>query len=258
MFGVPDDQIRVPEEPSIHEINARIPRRTRLNPDGGYTALAGVVILLGIGAIWFGGAYYYYFIYRAGHRQALSRDGRVVPGKITRFSSGRSATYAHYAFRVDGVEYGDNINLDYEPPSPGGDLPYLHVGDPIAVQYLPSNPLVNHPIGWAWWSWWNDVFPHYFGALFFGGGIAMAGYLYRDRRLARKGWVVEGKVTGCAPNRKVFTVYYEFLTQDNESVEGSGTSSDEYRSGSMIRVIYLRNHPKRNDIYPMSLYETVE
>lgn len=258
MFGVSDDQVRAPEEPSIREINARIPRKVSLNPDAGYTALAGVIILLAIGAIWSGGAYCYYFIYQAGHRQALNRDGRIVPGKITRFSSSRHATYVNYAFPADGVEYGDNINLDYEPLSPNGDLPYLHVGDPIPIQYLPSDPLVNHARGWAWWSWWNDVFPQSFSLLFFGGGVVLVGHMLRDRRLARTGWVVEGKVTGCVPNRKMFTVYYEFLTPDDTMVEGSGDSSDEIQYGSPVRVIYLRHHPKRNDLYPMSIYETAE
>jgi hypothetical protein len=74
---------------------------------------------------------------------------------------------------------------------------------------------------------------------------------WRKRQLARMGVVVEGKVTGCAPNRSRFTVYYEFTTEDKVWVEGSTEMSEECEVGMPIPVMYLRSNPKRYDYYPM-------
>jgi hypothetical protein len=258
MVGTSEDESRFYGEPTLQEINAKIPRKVYLYD--GQVALVFALLLLGFGAIWFGGAFYIYFVHQARQRDALNHYGREALGAITKIhlSAGRGGgTLVDYAFRVDGSDYRDTINLDYEPFSPDGDLPYLHVGEQIPVQYLPSDPRVHHPSGWAWWSWWEDVFPELFFLLFPIGGAVFAVQLFRDWRLARLGRVVEGKVTGCAKNHSVFTIYYEFLTPNNDSVEGSSDSSDEYQYGSRIRVIYLPKHPKRNDIYPMSSFHAV-
>ena len=80
------------------------------------------------------------------------------------------------------------------------------------------------------------------------GAIIIAGL--RKKKLARLGFVVEGKVTGCAPNRSRFKVYYEFTTEDNVWMEGSTTMSEECVAGDSIPVMYLRSSPKRNDYFP--------
>jgi len=81
------------------------------------------------------------------------------------------------------------------------------------------------------------------GALIIGG--------LRKKKLTRMGIVVEGRVTGCAPDRKVFTVYYEFTTEDNLGMEGSTRMPEECAAGDSIPVMYLRSNPKRNDFYPL-------
>jgi hypothetical protein len=83
--------------------------------------------------------------------------------------------------------------------------------------------------------------------------------LLRERTLVRYGWCVDGKVTGCAPNHTKFSIDYEFHTQENLLIEGSNEYSEEaYELGSSIRIIYLRNHPKKNAFYPLSAYRIVE
>ena len=258
MFGVSDDQIHSTRELTVAQINATIPRKVRLTADG-YESLHIILIVLGIGAILCGGTFYYYFFHQARQREALHRDGREAMGTITKiYSPGRhSGTLVAYTFRVDGLDYHDSIQLDDEPQAPDG--PYLEVGEPIRIQYLPSNPWVNHPSGWAWWNWWDNGFPQLFLLLFPGMGVVGAVNLYRERHLARVGWVTEGKVIACAPKGSRFRVDYVFSSEDHEEFDGDTEDSfDEYQTDSKIRVIYLRKNPKRNDAYPLSVFETVE
>ena len=128
---------------------------------------------------------------------------------------------------------------------------------PILIQYLASDPFVNHPSAWDW-SMGSDIIPNLFMLLIPGAGAVGLGYLYRERRLARIGWVTEGTVVACAPKGSRFRVDYEFFDEDHVEFDGDTEESyDEYKTGSKIRVIYLRKNPKRNDAYPMSIYETV-
>jgi hypothetical protein len=259
VLGVPDDQVQSERELSVRELNAMIPRKVRLDPDQGQTIIALALILFAMGAIWFGIAFNHYFVHLKRQREALNRDGQETVGTITRiYTAGRrSGTMVGYAFRVDGSDYHDSIQLGYEPQTPDGDLPYLRLDEPIRVQYLPSDPRINHPTGWAWWSWWNDVFPNLFALLFPGGGVSIAVNLYRERRLARIGWVTEAKVIACAPKGSQFRVDYEFYDENHQEFDGANEHSEEYESDANIRVIYLKKDPKRNAAYPMSTFHTV-
>jgi len=257
MFGVSWDKARSPRELSIKEINAAIPRRVRLDPDGGHTALVISLIVLGVGAAWFG-ALSYYEVQQARHRDALSRDGREAIARVTKLTDSRTV-YARYTFHYDHAECQGEAELDdqHEPKWPDGRTKYVRVGDQIPILFLPSDPSINHPSGWVWWSWW-DLAPHLFMLFFSSLGAVGLGYLYRERRLARIGWVTEGKVIACAPKGSRFRVDYEFYAEDQKEFDGANEYSDEYESGSNIRVIYLRKNPKRNDTYPMSTYSTVD
>jgi hypothetical protein len=257
MFGASDDQIQSIRELSIHELNARIPRKVRLDPGNAGQIVAFILIPLLVGAAWFG-AFSYYAVQRSRHREALSREGRDAIGKVTELSNGRTC-YAHYTFRVNEEDYWGRAALDDQigPTWPDGRIRYARVGEQIPVVFLPSDPSINHPRTFAWWSWW-DFPPHLFMLMFPSMGIVALVFTYRERRLARIGWVTEGKVIACAPKGKQFRVDYEFYTEDHEEFDGANEHSEEYKSGSSIRVIYLRKNPKRNDTYPMSSYETVE
>ncbi len=251
MFGASEDQISSLRDPSIHEINAAIPRRVRLDPDAGYTLLVISIIVIGVGAIWFGGAFYYY-VQQARHRDALNRMGRETIATITEIYSGRGSTSVYYTFRFSDAVYQGHARF------PEDRYLDIHVGEQIPILFLPADTSVSHPSNWAWWSWW-DMGPHVFMLMFPIGGVVGLGYLYRERRLARIGWVTEAKVIACAPTKgSRFRVDYEFLSEDGTEFDGADEYSDEYENGSRIRVIYLRKNPKKNEIYPMSSYGTVE
>lgn len=244
-------------EQSLHEINASIPRRVRLAAESRMVFLIFAMSLIG-GLIWFSWLSFD-SLKELRQRDALQQSGKEALGQVTKISGARSV-FVYYEFRVGGTDYQGKIELDDEVAPNTADRLSKHVskGDQIPVQFLPADPSVNHPIGWAWWSWW-DLVPQLFflGIACFGVGGAV--FLLRLRKLARKGWVVEGTVTACAPNRSKFSVDYEFRAEDDSLFEGSDSfCADEYQLGSRIRVTYLRNNPKRNSTYPMSDFDNGE
>lgn len=256
MFGASDDQFQSTRELSVRELNAMIPRKVRLDPDGGYMAAAIALLLLGFGVVSFGGLAYY-LVQQSRHREALIRGGREAMAKVTKLTNGHT-TYARYTFRFGGADYNGEAELDdqHEPRWPDGRTKYVREGDQITILLLPSDPSINYPSGWAWWSLW-DLPPHLFLLLFPGIGVLILGYLFRERRLARVGWVTEGKVVACAPKGSRFRVDYEFYTEDHALFDGANENADEYKSGSNIRVIYLPKDPKRNDAYPLTTFHAL-
>ncbi len=244
MFGVPKDAAA--REPTLEELNAGVPRRVFLYSNDSQFLLTAIVFLVGGGLVWFT-SFGYLTMQKVQHRKALSRQGQVTAATVTRILSGHSLT-AVYAFQAAGAAYRGKAKI------PEGQRPVPRVGEQLSVLFLPSDPSVNHPRDWVWWTGW-DLFPHIIMMFFTSLGLTLVGVLYRDRRLARLGWVTEGTVTSCVPDKKRFTVGFEFRTDRNERFEGSTSDcEDEYKAGSKIRVIYLRHHPRRNSAYPMDLY----
>lgn len=249
MFGVPDG-VRPDPEPSLEEINVKLPRRVRLSNDG-RSSLWVILIFLGGGLIWLGSVSRY-IVHQWQRHDALDRVGVDVPARLTRIGHSRGSDTFYYTFQVAGVDYPSHA-------SSSGVLKHPNVGSQIQVLYLPSDPSVNYPKGLGWWDF-SYLFPFYFGGIAVYAGGKTAWSLYRDWRLARLGWVTEGTVTLCVPtkNAERFMVDYEFRTQRDELVEGSNNDCyEEYKTDSKIKVLYLRQHPKRNDSYPLSSYRMV-
>jgi len=221
----------------VSEANAGIPRKARFD-DGIIDALVFTLFFFLLWLIPVG------FRANGVHKfDVLRRQGHEAIGEVTKSYTGRGNVDVGYRFSVDGVFYTGREKMiadDYKVQSPG---------EKILMRYLPNDPRVNQPVNWVWFSAWE--LPYYLLGLGLLAGAAVllvAGW--RKRQLARMGVVVEGKVTGCAPNRSRFTVYYEFTTEDNVSIEGSAGMSEECKVRMSIPVIYLRGNPKRNDYYP--------
>jgi hypothetical protein len=256
LFGASDNQVQSTRELSVHELNAMIPRKVSMNPDGGYAIVVFIMIFLGIGAIWFG-TLSYSAVQQSRHRDALNKDGRAAMAKVIELTNSRTIR-ARYTFRSSGADYEGEAELDdqHEPRRPDGRTKYVREGDQIPIMYLPSDPSINYPSGWAWWSWW-DLGPYLFMFFFSGIGVVTFSYMIRERRLARIGWVTEGKVIACAPRGSRFRVDYEFYDENHQEFDGANEHSEEYESDANIRVIYLKKDPKRNAAYPMSTFHTV-
>jgi len=248
-----DASLIVTRELSLTEINASIPRRVRLSPEQPKMLLFSLLAFVAAGAIWFG--FYSYYSGHVQQREVLRRDGRELVAQITELPSSKSHTYVQYTFRVGRVWYSGEAKLLDGPLK-------VKVGQAILIRYLPADPTINHPAAWVW-TLGSDIVPILFLLLLSGVGflpaVMLPMKLLRERKLARDGWCVDGRVTACAPNRTRFSVDYEFHTQENVLVEGSNDyCEEEYELGSAIRIIYLGDHPKRNAFYPLPAFRIVE
>jgi len=256
MFGVPDNA-PTPKEPTLDEINLKIPRHVRPSDDG-RSSLWLMLISLGIGLAILGGLSYY-LVHQWQQHNALEREGLEASARVTRIISGRHNNYVHYIFQVGGADYRNEVTWLHGPYRLSG-------GSEITILYLPSDPSINYPKGWGWLDS-GILFLFYFGALPIYLGAQTAWNLLRDHRLARHGLVTEGKVTLCVPKKNTgnFMVDYEFRTQpdyhaqNDQLIEGSNNNCpDEYKTDAKIKVIYLPSHPSRNNSWPLQSFEMVE
>ena len=238
MLGITEDDSG--KELSLDEINARLPRKVRLSSSA-RTMLLVNLVFFGAGAIEFG-LFFHTAIHETQQRDALHRVGRETLATITNKTWSRDGITVQYMFRDGDVGY------EGQAQKASGRLD-ARVGEQIPIRYLPSDPSANHPSEWEW-SAWDNLVPKLFVLFFTLVMAAQLVVLYRTWTLAREGWVVDGKVTGCAKNGPRLRVYYEFRTGEHTLVEGSNQNSEEYEYGSSIRVIYLGSNPKRNDRYP--------
>ena len=233
---------------SLQEINAGIPRRVRAS-DGTRKALWLGLFVLCVLVILMGG-YVHSKIQEARHREALSKEGRDAAAMVTKIRPSRHGSWVYYGFRFGGAVYQGEINSD--------DMVWdAHVGELIPIRFLPSDPSVNHPTPWDLWVWSDFVFIAFL-LISFGAAANAAISVYGDRKLARIGWVTEGKVIACAPKGNRFRVDYEIFDEHHTLFDGANENSDEYKTGSNIRVIYLRRNPKKNDTYPLDSFHAVE
>ena len=221
----------------ISGANAGIPRKARFD-DG---IVAALVFTLFFFLLWL--IPVAFRVYDVHTFAVLRQQGHEANGEVTTGYIGRGNVDVRYRFSVDGVFYTGRAKMiadDYKVQAPG---------EKILIRYLPNNPRVNQPVNWVWFSAWE--LPYYFlglGLLTGAAALMVAGW--RKRQLARIGVVVEGRVTGCVPDRNQFLTYYEFTTEDSASFEGSARMPEEYKVGMSIPIMYIRRNPKRNDPYP--------
>jgi len=225
-------------ELDVSNANSKIPREAGFD-DGIIAALAFVLFLLVLWILLAGFRVHGIYVH-----DALLREGHDADAEVIKSYTGRGNVAVEYKFFVDGVAYAgraDMIGDDYSVQAPG---------DRIFIRYLPTNPRINQPVNWRWFSIWE--LPYYvFGAGLLVGVAILVIMGLRKRKLARFGVVVEGRVIGCAPKRSRFTTYYEFTTKENERVEGSAQTLEEREVGKPFLVLYQKDKPERNDCYPM-------
>jgi hypothetical protein len=239
-----------PEAPS--ELVGQLPRTVtlKLDGDGRYLLIVVLIFFVG-GSLWL--AWKGYDDVQQFKKRALLRsDGRLVVGQVTGFSYHRHGpTSVNYQFTFDGVTESGSAE---EPNAGLGTL--LHKSDKILVRYLPSNPSMNHPDAWEWSSaigWDLIAFQVFFWLM---GSFALM-LLLRGRTLARKGNVASGVVTSCIRKDRFFRTEYEFRTANGAPMKGHTDRKDEYETGATVWVLYLPQRPRRNDLYPVLLFDIV-
>jgi hypothetical protein len=232
------------------ELVGQLPRTVTLNLDGDARYLLWIVLLFFVGGgIWLGWKGYD-DVQQFKDRALLRSNGRDVVAEVTGLSYHRHGpTSVDYEFRFNGATYPGSA----EEPNAGPGTS-LHKSDKILVRFLPSNPAVNHPYAWEWSpaiGWVGVAFQVFFWAM---GGAALV-VLCRDRTLARKGHVASGVVTSCVLKDRFFHVEYEFRTADGAPMKGNTDRKEEYETGTRVWVLYLPQRPRRNDLYPLLLFD---
>jgi hypothetical protein len=237
---------RQTRDQELNRLNASLPRKVWMSDNASPLFLWAVMLILG-GVIWFA-VYYHFASEHIQQREILRREGRAALADVTAKGTSRSGVSIHYTFKVDGLPYQATAFLpDDRRIDP-------NVGAQIPIRYLPSDPSISHPSKWEW-SAESDIVPDLFMIFFPGLGVTALVFLFREREFARKGWAVEGRVTGCTRRGPRFSVYYEFHTGTGSLIEGSNDSyPDEYEYDSRVPIIYMRNNPKRNSLYPPVYY----
>lgn len=223
---------------NIAEANAKIPRNVQFDWSSMKPLIGALLwfLIMIVAAAWIS-----YSTIRDVHVQnMLRREGRMADGVITKEVVSKGDLFVSYRFSIGDESYSGKYRMVSRVPRSGGQIPIL---------YLPGNPKINQPRDWEWFTAW-DIVPDavlLFIALI---PVYLFGFVLRERHLARVGVVVEGRVAGCEPKGSLFTVYYDFRTEDNSLIEGSSITGDEYEPGNPFPVIYLRSNPNRNDRYP--------
>ncbi len=233
----------------VSAINAQIPRNVRLDGSSIGTLSFGLLLLLS-------GLAVLVWLALDGAKDlriqsTLLQGGRSVNGTITSSSVNRGGTSVKYTFTAEGAAYSGYAEMKSDNFSVPGD-PRL-----ISIRYLPVDPHVNQPANWKLISVW-DLFPFLLLITMTAVGVKVVMTAQRMISLVRNGYVVLGKVTGCASKNKLFTVFYVFESQNKEEIEGSCDLQEEYEAGAAIPVIYLRGSPKRNSKYPVTGLSTTQ
>ena len=230
--------------PMPGELNAPVPRRTRLNRNG-KGMIAAVAIYLIMAAI-FAGMIAVDITRQSHENAALRSSGQETTGEFTYFSKGNRI---HYTFTVNGAWFNGSAI------APQGMQATLHRFDYLPIRYLPANPAINHPAAWEWTVQWGNflapLLPGFFIVLF-------AVILHRDRQLVANGAPAVGTVLKCNHSRSGFLLSYEFRTADGNMVKGNSGSPEQFAIGTHIWILYLPENPKRNESYSSTHYRVVD
>lgn len=240
--------------PCPGELTGPTPRKVRLNLNSNNARFALIVIsffFVGFGILL--GAACFSDVRQFRQRAELRSGGHDVVGEVTKVVYPRHAPkVVKYRFSVEGAQYSGEAKAPFFA-TPGT---ILHEYDQILVRYLPSNPNVNHPEAWEW-SPLIGIVDTAFQVFFFSMGSVALIVLLRERALAREGKIAEGFVTSCRFVDRTFRIDYEFRTPDGATIRGKGDCRKEYRPGARVWILYMPEQPRRNDTYPLSLFEVV-
>jgi hypothetical protein len=128
----------------------------------------------------------------------------------------------------------------------------LRAGSSLSVRYLPSNPKVNHPIGWD-----ETPMPNWVPYLVFAElaviAVILAMLLRKQMQLLTEGRPAPGIVTGHRRTKNGTVIRYEFQLLNGATAKGRGQSRRPPAVGAQICVLYDPENPRRNAAYPLRL-----
>jgi len=230
------------------ELTGPLPRRvcaTRL----GFWMATGTTLLLAFslaGTLWFGDN----AVQQMQNWEALRRDGIEIVGMVTGKETGKSRM-VYYAFTVNGISFTGKARV------PEQVFESLQDSDPLPIRYVPANPAVNHPADWESApldsAWFIAPFPLVLFAIIFLISLRM------ERRLVADGVPAVGVITKYGHSYSSgYFANYEFRTEDGKVMTKRVGVPGPLEIGSNIRVLYLRQNPRRNQPYPSPNYRVAE
>jgi hypothetical protein len=178
----------------------------------------------------------------------LENQGAQAQATIVRLwrSGGKENTpRLSYRFEVDGQVVTGSTRVARKKWAT------LHVGDPIPVRYVPTNPAINHPADWS-----GNKTPMFLVALVPGMFAGFAGLFWimiaRQSRLLREGRPAPAIVTRTRRTDKTVIVNYEFRLLSGATRKGRSSAGRKHipAEGSIVCVLYDPDNPKRNALYP--------
>jgi hypothetical protein len=217
-------------------------RRVRLCGSDARTGLVVGLLLLFFGA--YGVESYFAEVYTQVPQRAILRsEGKDVEGTVKRvFETRRAGRFVEYSFSEDGQSYFGKAQI------PRGIS--TSESEKIAIRYLPSDPTINHPAAWEW-SAARSLNVVSFAAFFTIAGIVILLYLWRERQILSTGVATWGVVNSCELRKRIYRVSYSFRTDGGEQASGISDSTDPYEVGENVVVVYIRQSPRRNRVYPL-------
>lgn len=226
-----------------------VPRKVRMSGTG-WANIIAVMAFLGLAAAWT------FYIYGKSMpvlkvRSTLRIGASESMGQITKeWTSGRNSTqHISYAFDVAGNIYTGDSTV------PDAIWKQLKNDSEVKIDYLPTDPTINHPGGWeeSTWSIWSPLMVALAPAL---GGFSLIMKLRSQRRLAVAGLPAQGHITELTKgNRGGFMMKYEFRTEAGDLVGGGYGGDRTLEIGSAVCVLYLPAQPHRNQIYPIETFQ---
>lgn len=235
------------------ELHRAVPREIALTAGGiAIVCLAGLLIVGGMGAMV---GLERRVLSQAEFKRLIHEEGREAEARITRHwrsSSKDSQPMVAYEFDCEGRM------CKGESSTPSRIWRGLAVGSPLAVRYLPSDPGRNHPRDWE-----PSMLPFWFPIII--GGVlavlgAVLGYaLHKEKFLLREGRPAPGIVTGyghASHGKK--SIHYEFRLMSGGLATGKSSPKRKLPAiGAAVCVVYDRDNPRRNSMYPMELVRVV-
>jgi hypothetical protein len=224
-------------------------REVRLSGRGIAAAvLAGLLIL--------GGPVASIFLERLSGRQTaeqnqLSDEGKDVEARVTRLwrsADKESRPMVTYQFFTEGSMYRKSVK------APLRIWKGLMEGSPLVVRYWPPNPTRSHPRDWVETPMplWLSLL---IGSLLAGLGVWLVFTLRRQWSLLREGRPAPAVVTRYSyAQHGQKAIHYEFPLMGGSLEKGrSGPMRKLPAIGATLCVLYDRDNPRRNALYPLEM-----
>ncbi len=231
-----------------------MPRRIRLNGTGiMYCVLASASIAFGVGLT---ANAFLDELRRETANESLTRrlavEGRETEATVTSLRTGMGHVVS-FTYIVGNRSYERSAFIASEH------WQSLQVGSPLAIRFLLPDPTQAYPDADPpnSQSHWSIVLPTAGMILLFMLGFATVflSSVLPERRLLARGSPAQGTVTRCKEGSRGrssgYYLYYDFSLTEGSRRQGKVFRGQPMAEGSAVTVLYDRNQPRRNALYPL-------